>query len=259
MKDKILEKIQKLMAHAESAGSIGSAAEAEAFASKIKAMLDEHDLSMTDVEIHAARSSNIEVEPLTFINPLYKPEWLTVLVGTIAAVNGCVIAGNASFTLIVGRKRDREVAISFAKYFHDLCMRLEKEFRETKLDANGDPDLDVYFHDFGPALSSGSFAQLFGLGGPSLDEQTRSYMFGAVTAICANLRSANKPVANSAALIYLNGRCDEAMQWIRETMGQDLPEMEFNPPAMDRDSFNAGRRAGGKLAITDKTIKTNDV
>lgn len=259
MKDKVLDKIKKLMAVAESAGSIGNAAEAAAFSSKIKAMLDEHDLSMTDVEIHAAKSSNIEAEILTFINPLYKPEWMTVLIGTIAAVNGCVIAGNQSFMFIIGRKRDREVAISFAKYFHDLCLRLETEFRETRLDANGDPDLDAYFNDFGPAMSVSSFARLFGVGGPSLDEQTRSYMFGAVTAICSNLRSANKPAANSAALIYLNGRCGEAMTWIKETFGQDLPEMEFEPPAMDRDSFNAGRQAGGKLAITDKTLNTNDV
>lgn len=48
--EKLLDKLRKLKAHAESAEKIGSEAEAQAFASKLQDLLLTHKLAMTDVE-----------------------------------------------------------------------------------------------------------------------------------------------------------------------------------------------------------------
>ena len=50
MNNPIIEKLRKLIAHEKSARSIGNIHEAEAFASRIQTLLDEHKLSMGEVE-----------------------------------------------------------------------------------------------------------------------------------------------------------------------------------------------------------------
>lgn len=48
--DKVIDKVQKLHAHAESAKKIGNEAEAQAFAAKVQELLTQYKLSMSDVE-----------------------------------------------------------------------------------------------------------------------------------------------------------------------------------------------------------------
>ena len=54
--ENLIEKIQKLMAKAESAKNMGSTAEAEVFAAKVNEMLMKHNLSMMDVESYKTES-----------------------------------------------------------------------------------------------------------------------------------------------------------------------------------------------------------
>lgn len=58
MTDKLLDKIKKLNAHAESAAQIGNEAEAQAFAAAVQRLLVENKLSMTEVELHAQDQAN---------------------------------------------------------------------------------------------------------------------------------------------------------------------------------------------------------
>lgn len=262
MKDKILEKIKKLIAHAESAGEIGSSDEAAAFAEKIKALLDAHDLTMTDVEIHAAKSSPIDAEALTFINPLKRSEWLRILLGTIATVNGCMLAENSFLFVIIGREADRKVAISFSQYFYSLCLRLEHEFIDKAL--GPEPDTFPNINKF-QGISLLEFLLMDR--GPTLGEipirdRAEAYMLGIVMAIRRNLRANRTDAVNNinpAALVYLDGRVHEAAAWVKEFIGKDLPEMELDPELGDRSSFEAGLRAGDRIAITDKTLKANAI
>lgn len=52
-RSEIVEKIRKLIAHEQSARSIGNLAEAEAFAAKIQALMLDYKLSVDDVELQA--------------------------------------------------------------------------------------------------------------------------------------------------------------------------------------------------------------
>lgn len=51
MENPIIEKLRKLIAMEQSARSIGSLAEAEAFASKVQELLSKHKLEMSEIEL----------------------------------------------------------------------------------------------------------------------------------------------------------------------------------------------------------------
>ena len=74
--ENLIEKIQKLMAKAESAKNMGSTAEAEVFAAKVNEMLMKHNLSMMDVESYKTESPVIESEGVEYSKTKYNGgEW----------------------------------------------------------------------------------------------------------------------------------------------------------------------------------------
>ena len=52
-RDKMIDRIQKLLAHADSAKKLGNEEEAQAFAAKVNELLLKHKLSMSSVEVAA--------------------------------------------------------------------------------------------------------------------------------------------------------------------------------------------------------------
>src|ERR1017187_8732928 len=61
----VMEKLRKLIAHEESARSMGSLAEAEAFAGRIAEMLTQHRLERSDVEVKAETAEPIGQDRVT--------------------------------------------------------------------------------------------------------------------------------------------------------------------------------------------------
>ena len=57
MENKILEKIKKLIRHKESAEKIGSISEAEAFAVKIQKLLNEYNISLSDIDLEERKNN----------------------------------------------------------------------------------------------------------------------------------------------------------------------------------------------------------
>lgn len=58
MENPIIEKLRKLIAMEQSARSIGSLAEAEAFASKVQELLSKHKLEMSEIELDEQEESD---------------------------------------------------------------------------------------------------------------------------------------------------------------------------------------------------------
>lgn len=116
--EKLLDKLQKLKRHAESAKAIGSEAEAQAFAEKIQNLLLEHDLSMSDIEFERMEAEEpIERNLVNFRQYDVKVKkircaWMERLASMVARANFCriiVISGTSNFYL-VGRREHRAVA-----------------------------------------------------------------------------------------------------------------------------------------------------
>lgn len=114
----ILERIQKLHAHATSAQAIGSEAEALAFMDGVEKLLAKYQLSMTDVEFKLEQEADpvekefIGAERVGDRRASRWSSWKVNLAGAVASHHGCSIilaAGTNAFWL-VGRTTNRRVA-----------------------------------------------------------------------------------------------------------------------------------------------------
>lgn len=116
--EKLLDKLQKIKAHAESAKAIGNEAEAQAFADMLQRLLLQHDLDMSDLDF----TRMTEVEPIGYHPVNFKEggvkvkntrsQWQENLAGIVARANFCrflVHPGSNRITLI-GRKSHAAVA-----------------------------------------------------------------------------------------------------------------------------------------------------
>jgi hypothetical protein len=122
-KENIIEKIQKLAAHAESAKKIGSLAEAELFASKVSELLLQHKLEMDDITNTATEDDVIDKERFNMEDhggqyAKKRCSWQESLAHYVAEYHFCkimvVIGSNTLF--FVGRKEDRACAIYLFTY-----------------------------------------------------------------------------------------------------------------------------------------------
>ncbi len=121
-REKIIDKIAKLKAHAESAEKIGSEAEAQAFAEMMQRLLLKHKLSLTDIQFAKLEQDEpvqefaFSWQGLTYNGPLdnrnHRVAWTETLANIVARAHFCrilVFEKSARIT-IVGRKSDVAVA-----------------------------------------------------------------------------------------------------------------------------------------------------
>jgi hypothetical protein len=115
----ILDKIKKLHNKAEGAKAIGSEAEAQAFANKVRELMEQHKLSMTDIQFEEERKSAPVAkhwikweEHEGMKTKLRKCEWQISLAQIIAKSNSCkiLIAMNSNQICLVGTESNRQIA-----------------------------------------------------------------------------------------------------------------------------------------------------
>lgn len=149
--ENIIEKIKKLIRHQESAEKIGSLNEANAFASKIQKMLNEHNLSMKDITIEELEEKIIQDFMSCRVPSVSKTLGYFVMY-PIAKYNYCRIYLAGDNMCIVGTKENIEVC----KYIYDFCLnnfvRIGKdEFKKE----NPQIGLDTYLRTFLQGAASG--------------------------------------------------------------------------------------------------------
>lgn len=110
--EKILDRIRKLHAKAESAKAMGSMEEAQTFAARVSEMLAQHKLDLSDLEMTQLESREPIAEGHMATGMGNKRvAWVEALVGTIARAHFCriVVVPRTSAVYVVGRKSDREI------------------------------------------------------------------------------------------------------------------------------------------------------
>lgn len=240
MSDKILDKLAKLLAHAESATEIGNTHEAAAFAERIQHLCNQHDLSLDDVERHRRAGDAISLEIVGVGLDL----WQRMLLSTIAFTNGCFAVSNAAgIHAISGTEQNRAVTRALFKYFADLGGEFQAR-HERAQEVN--------------TIRLGSVIILPGAYSMNGAESTESYMLGFATKICERLQNTYEqdygtPAASSTALMVIDSRSRSAMEWMK-TAGADIVETPPEIPALDGRAFNTGREAGDSVALTDKVL-----
>lgn len=130
---KIIDKIKKLHAKAESAAEIGNADEAAAFAAKVQELLDTNRLEMavlsTTEEVEAVEDIYLDGDELGFRKGKRYVQWFSTLVSGIAKVNGCVSLGCQGSTnqRIIGAGSDRAIV----QYLVTLLVRESNRLLEN--------------------------------------------------------------------------------------------------------------------------------
>jgi len=143
MLESVIARIRKLFAHSESAGKIGSAEEAAAFAAKANELLLLHKLSRTEVEIRDDEDN----DPLG--NEVMKAKqwggssakWSRKLIDALARAHFCRVVfisndGYKSFG-VIGRASDREVCAYLVTTLHREAGRLARVYTANTADVRG--------------------------------------------------------------------------------------------------------------------------
>jgi hypothetical protein len=117
--DKLLDRIRKLHAKAESAKHMGSMEEAQSFAAKVQEMLLKNRLEMSDLEMTEMEASEPIEEHVVSPDPTdtlkaknKRVAWVERLAGIVAEAHFCkiLVMRGSVYIWLVGRKSDREVA-----------------------------------------------------------------------------------------------------------------------------------------------------
>lgn len=109
----VIERIRKLLAHADSAKQIGSIEEAAAFAAKASDILAQHKLGMSDLELMIEGETDQQgKEEYEHIKRRGRTAWYETMASAVARANFChltVFSGSARICL-TGRESDRAIA-----------------------------------------------------------------------------------------------------------------------------------------------------
>lgn len=115
--DKIIDKIQKLKAHAESAETIGNEIEAQAFAQLYQRLMLQHNIDMTDLEFEDLDVSDpVERHDVDFhkygIKETTSQPWMVRLGNVVMRAHNCrsIRYTGSNRISIIGRKSDAQVA-----------------------------------------------------------------------------------------------------------------------------------------------------
>ncbi len=230
MADNIVERIQKLLNHERSARSIGSIAEAEAFAGKIQQMLSDNKLSMSQVEMEAEEKE--------------QPVGLEDVVGTTAAWLGSlamgvsqscfcrVLKGHKRF-IFIGRHDNRATAVAM---FTHLAM-MGKGLAESGLAAYKRTDRGAYEIEMsGPGVSriwKNSFLQGYA-------SALRSRLEEQVARLEAEAAPGN-------ALVYVDRNKAAVDEFIQGKYGK-LQSSRVSSSRLHGGAYSAGKQAGSNVS-----------
>jgi len=233
--EKILIRIQKLVAMRDGAAKVGNQAEAEAFAAKVQDLLMRHKLSMSDVEL--ARQKDDDPVGETLYHPVAhgrksvgrRVAWQERLASAVARAHFCRIYvwPGSNVVTFVGRESDRLVAVWMFTTLADTAERLAKEAKRQ-----------VSWLDDSP-------------------EFRQSWLRGFVAAIASRYAESRKAAERSAsergvALIRLaDNAVTEYME--KKASGKAAP---VGRGSVDAAAYAAGQRAGSQVSLDSRGVRS---
>lgn len=190
-KDKILDKLRKLMNLKESATELGNKGEANAAAAGITRLLMEYNLTENDIPENEKIDNPIVSEEIPFKVSEANGSWYSKLVSVICEYNMCrslIIRTRNNGRMkrskfeIIGRKKNVEVVLYLIS------------FLSHKFTAIGERDYSQYKHDC--MFKYGIYPQ-------SLVMYLKSFLYGCVIGLCEKFEEARKELQNSTNITAL--------------------------------------------------------
>lgn len=243
MMDSLKQRIVKLMNMSDGAKRLGNQVEAEAFATKAQALLTQHKLTMSDLDI-AKQETDDPIRGEVF-DPYYvrgvKPRrtrmfWQEILATAVAKNYFCeiLVMPDSNKFIFFGRDSDREVAMYIYHTLISAAERLVKmEYRRAKRAHDGLPgEWSKGFHS--------SFLMGFAVGiNERLIENKRQLMRGAASTALVRIEKDQEAVKAEQAKFAVS---DDA-----------VPR---SPKELNRISFLRGRQQANEVPINENVIKS---
>lgn len=230
VRERLLARLVKLQAKAESAQELGNVREAEAFAAKVSELLIRHKLSMTDLEF--AQEYESEGVESTVVPPAAwggrpaarRVRWVEDLAQVIAEAHGCrsLVYPGSNLVGFAGRYTDRVVVVYlFRKLARDLTAMCETAHSEAKARREWSPRT-----------------------------WRRSWRTGAVDGLysrLAELRREAEAESGSNALVRLSGEAVDS--WLKDNSVGTAEDLK-DPLILNNDAYRDGRRAAGEVSLS---------
>lgn len=240
---KILERIRKLHAKAESAKSIGSLAEAETFAAAVEKMLAKYKLDMAGVELGVLDIQDpLGMEPLrgddTGMGRRHKRvAWYEDLASAVARAHFCkiLIVPRSVTIYFVGRQSDRQVAT----YMFQILARTAQELCTT-----------AYFKELYKAKQAGHYGT---------NNFKAGFYEGFVSRIdtrYAEMRRAEVTESSGMALVVQRSGA-EVQKWVEDFLGdrKGKSAAELTRGGGGREGWAAGRKAADGVNLSGKSMQ----
>lgn len=256
----VIEKLRKMIAHEQSARSIGNQAEAEAFAAKIQEMLDAHKLSMSEVDIREREENEpvnedvIDWANITGKRKVVKSYWHLAISKAVAEANDCARVGQQGANYLfyfVGRTSDREIAKILYVYFiglgEHLCEKSEKENRTDQLKKFAETNHITHLNiiPLVPALAKGFRAWM--------KNYRNSWLAGFGEHVATRLRLRHAQTEAAAEAIVHIKRDALAVQEFLKNAGP-MKRVKVGPNIKNIDGMRAGQSTGDAVNLSPGTF-----
>jgi hypothetical protein len=245
--ESVLEKIKKLIDHERSARSIGSTAEAQAFAERIQQMLLKHKVSMSEVEMASLDAE----DPIGISSARTRAKrverWRQILAGGIANSFFCkllkTVEGSHGVEFVfIGRTGDRTAAMEMYQHLSGIAPRLSKEFvLKSAL------SVEAILAKWECTRLQGRTAYAKQLYKKASRTAQKDFLTGFVTAICKRLESGRKFIeagASTAAtgLILRDKQAIEqfAREHFQMEKGRQIPAPKITIAGAAQAGYQAG-------------------
>jgi hypothetical protein len=239
--EKVIDKIRKLHAKAESCEKIGSQAEAEAFAAMVNQLLIRHNLSMASVEWAQRNEEDpiikewVDFQAYNIDIKYRRVQWSEQLASLICQAHFCklLLSNNSNQLCFVGHKTNREVAeYLFVTMYRLATVLSEKAYVAYFYECRGNGDV---------TLARGfKSAWLYG------------FLQGLRERFDQERKAVNVPV-NSSALVKVNQTLGMVEKWLNQNikakMARGLNQFKFNNEGVKR----------GKQAAADVSLRANAI
>ena len=252
--EKVIDKLRKLIAHEESARSIGSLQEAEAFAAKIQALLTEHKLDMARVVQTDLGDDKIEGE---IAQEYFHPKdaglpggntrnfWMERLAQSVAVGHFCrlLVMKRTTTLIFIGRPADRAAAIYVFTTLARTAMRL------ADIEAKKQPKAPSYMKPADAAVRTIGFKRSFYAGFC----QAIGDRLVAARAAAENTKT---PTGQSTALVLR--RADTAVaQWMAQKLHVGRSSSIGSNMHGSHDGYASGHKAGSNASITAGALNSS--
>lgn len=258
MNKRILSKLKKLSAHAESARSIGNDAEAKAFDEQIKLLLKKHNITIEQVAEHTLEVDEVGME-IVWNKPRKLEDWYFPLHSTIGLANECFGIYSNDGLAYIGFADDRKRAAHQMRYFESLFA--------SKREAYGSAVNTVDCYVTGSSMTSVSFY----FGGP---DRGASYLHGLVQGFTAGiLRDRTEEawqksqIQSEALAVSEHARLEKKAKRIKQFFDKRVPQQDANgeriaePPQqvlVEMTSYEEGLRDGQRIKLSDLELDETD-